>query len=134
MGWFKEELQELKGGDGMDVNEKRLLENRWDAEHEKRLDRILSENKELQELFEKYPERKDLYKLKILNSEMVEYPTPPDNIFCKTCIFQLPPTTIDGKTTSRHDWGKCRIMDNKPFEVLYEGARCEFYEQEKRKK
>ena len=118
----------------MDANEKKLLENRWDAEHERQFDKVLSENEELRKLFEKYPERKNLYKLKILDSEMIEYPTPPDDICCKTCVFQLPPVSVGGEMTSRHNWGKCRIMDNKPFEVLHEGARCEYYEQEKQRK
>lgn len=112
--------------------EKKLLKERWDNEHEKQLEEVLSKNEELRKLFEKYPERKTLYKLKILDSEVAEAPTPPDNICCKTCVFQLPPISIGGQLTSRCNWGQCTIVNKKPFEVLYEGAQCEFYEKEKK--
>lgn len=112
-------------------NEERIAKL-WTKQHERELEEQLSQNEELRELFEQYPERKELYKLKILDSEVTEAPSPPDDICCKTCIFQLPPTSIGGKMTSRHDWGKCKILDNKPHEVLYEHAKCEFYEKEKK--
>lgn len=106
----------------------------WDETHEKQLEDILENNAELRKVFETHPERKNLYKLKILDSEITEAPSPPENIYCKSCIFQLPPISIDGTMTSRCNWGRCKILDEKPYDVLYKGAKCEYYEREKRKK
>lgn len=115
----------------MTEHDRQMLEKFWDETHEKQLEAVLLNNAELRKVFEAFPERKDLYKLKILDSEVKEVPTPPDNICCKTCIFRLPPISIGGKMTSRYNWGKCKILNEKPYEVLYEGAQCEFYEKEK---
>jgi hypothetical protein len=49
----------------------------WTKQHERELEEQLSQNEELRELFEQYPERKELYKLKILDSEVTEAPSPP---------------------------------------------------------
>lgn len=115
----------------MDKRMKKRIEDQWDAEHEKQLERVLSHNEELRKLFQDNPEKKEEYKAKILDLEGVHYPKPPEDICCKTCIFQLPPASIGGKMTSRHDWGECRVMKSKPHDVMYEGAKCEFYERQK---
>lgn len=115
----------------MDKFEKQRLKELWDDKHEQQLERILSKNEELRKVFEEHPDRKDLYRLKILDSEIKEAPSPPLKICCETCAFQLPPAPVGGVLTSRHTWGSCLILDNKPHEVLYDGARCEFYEKQK---
>lgn len=55
--------------------------------------------------------------------------------YCETCVF------AHGKPpfADRPEKSYCRIYTReggkqKPPDVYYEGARCEFYEQEKRKK
>lgn len=114
----------------MERKEQQLIDERWDKKHEKQLEEALAGNEELRKLFKKSPEKKEEYKLKIIEGETVHYPTPPDDILCKNCKFQLQPISVGGKETSRFNWSKCRIIDNKPYEVLYEGARCEFYEKQ----
>jgi hypothetical protein len=106
----------------------RSLDKLWTKQHEQVLEQQLSKNEGLRELFEQYPEKKELYKLKILDSEVTEAPSPPNDICCKNCIFQLSPISIGGKMTSRHNWGECKMFNSKPYEVLYEHARCEFCE------
>lgn len=115
----------------MDKQDKQRLEKFWNKAHEKQLEAAISQNAELAKVFIQYPERKDLYKLKILDSEVLEAPTPPKEIDCETCSFQLPPISVGGKMTSRGKWGKCKLLNEKPHEVLYDGAKCEFYEKEK---
>lgn len=57
--------------------------------------------------------------------------TPPDDIFCKTCIFRLKPITVAGQTFERHTYASCHIYDNKPHDVLWDKAECEYYEEQK---
>ncbi len=51
-------------------------------------------------------------------------------LWCETCIF----------AETREPFGRlpklgvCKVFKSKPEEVLFDGARCEFYEQEKRRK
>lgn len=116
----------------MTEREREILKNRWDKAHEQQLEDVLSQNDELRKLFAENPDRKELYKLKILDSEVHEAPSPSADICCKDCAFQLPPTSIGGILTSRYNWGQCRILDSKPHEILYEGAKCEFYEKQKK--
>lgn len=59
--------------------------------------------------------------------------TPPDDIFCKTCIFRLQPVVVGGDTFERHTYASCRIYESpnmKPRDVLWDGAECEYYEKE----
>ena len=114
----------------MDTKQKQLIAERWDESHEKQLKKVLSENEELRKVLSQSSEKMEMYKLKILESEQIEYPLPTKEICCRDCKFQLPPISIGGKITSRFNWGKCRIMDNKPYEVLYDGVKCEYYEKE----
>lgn len=111
--------------------QKQLVEKYWTESHEKQLNEHLGQNDDLRKLFEKHPEKKELYKFKLLDSGPTEYPPPLDNICCKNCLFQLSPCMIGGVMTSRHTWAKCKIMDDKPHEILYDGAKCEFYEKQK---
>lgn len=114
----------------MNEHDKKLLDTFWNDEQEKMLDDELAKNKELRELFEKHPERKEAYKLKIVDAGAMHIPTPLDDICCKTCMFKLSPILLGGEMTPRHNWGHCQLLDDKPHEVLYEGAECIFYEKE----
>lgn len=115
----------------LNEHDKKLLEMFWDKEHEEMLEKEFSNNEELRKVFEKHPDRKDMYKLKIIDSEVVHYPSPPDDVCCKTCIFRLRPMILEGKEVPRHSWGKCHIYDNKPHDVLWDKAECEYYEEQK---
>lgn len=61
----------------MNKHEQEMIEQYWDEAHEKMLESVLVNNEELRGLFETYPERKEEYKFKILDSEVLEAPTPP---------------------------------------------------------
>lgn len=120
----------------MNENEKQLLEKYWDESHEQQLEKMLSENGELRKVFEAHPDRKLLYKLKIINSE---HESGGGKItthkWCDTCIFCGVIEPIGRQPQSRY----CKIYGatnspGKPDEVIYEGEICEYYEKEKRKK
>lgn len=117
----------------MTEQEKRLLEQYWDETHEKQLEKMLSENDELKKVFEKYPDRKDLYKLKIINSEHETCGGCKVTCkWCETCMFCDVVDPIGRQPQTRY----CKIYGNndshgKPDEVIYEGAKCEFYEKQK---
>lgn len=69
--------------------------------------------------------------------EMWNTTTPPENIFCKDCIFRLKPITVAGETMERYTYGNCEIFKGsqiKPHEVLWDGEPCEYYEQQRRKR
>ncbi len=85
----------------MNKHDQKMIEKYWDEAHEKMLESVLVDNEELRQLFETYPERKELYKFKILDSEVLEAPTSPTDICCKSCSFQLSPITIGEEMTSR---------------------------------
>lgn len=52
-----------------DEYQKHLIDTYWDASHEEQLERAIANSPELRELFEKHPERIEMYKFKILDSE-----------------------------------------------------------------
>ena len=116
----------------MNEQEKRLLEQYWDEAHEKQLEKILSENEELRNLLEEHPDRKLLYKLKIINSEKESGGGRiTTHKWCDTCMFCGIIEPSGRQPQTRY----CRIFTpedtlGKPDEVIYDGARCEFYEKE----
>lgn len=66
------------------------------------------------------------------NEEVWSGTTPPEDICCKDCMFKLESVTICGETVERYTYGACKIMDDKPHEVLWDGAQCEFWEKEEK--
>jgi hypothetical protein len=55
----------------------------------------------------------------------------PNDIVCKTCMFQMPPVTIDGVVFERYTGSICQIFEkpeNKPHEILWEHGDCEYYD------
>ena len=55
---------------------------------------------------------------------------PAKDILCATCIHRLKPITVAGYTQDRAGYGHCDKFDNKPTEILWNGADCEYYERE----
>lgn len=95
-------------------------------EIEKRLKEIEASNPELKKLFEKEPEKRELYKQKLLDDletqDIQKAYSPPVLHGCEDCAFrnkQFPDAIF------------CRIHKRKPDEVMEGNARCEFYEKEK---
>ena len=54
--------------DMLDAAQKKLIAERWDEAHERMLESVLAENEELRKVFEESPEKKELYKFKILDA------------------------------------------------------------------
>ena len=52
---------------------------------------------------------------------------PKDNIICKTCKFKLQPVIVMGEKVERHTFGVCLLWENKPQEILWKDATCDFY-------
>ena len=103
------------------------------------LEQELERNPEMKAVFEKDPEKKELYKKKIADTwDQKTGFTESENDnrckYCKNCIF----ARGDPPFADAPEKAYCRIYTReggkgKPPEVYYDGARCEFYEQEKRK-
>ena len=98
---------------------------------DERIDEELKTNPELKEIFDKYPERRKLYKQKIIDSENAVGGSAIINpAYCRTCIFckVLQPF---GRLPENF---YCKIFSDdttgKPNEVYYDGVECEFYESE----
>lgn len=116
----------------MTEQERQFLKERWDDAHEKQLERILTENKVLRELFKKHPERKDMYRLKILDNECMPLGQPQTtHKWCDTCMFceEIDPIGRQPQTRYCKIYGR-KNTHGKPDEVIYYGARCEFYEKQ----
>lgn len=62
--------------------------------------------------------------------ELFNMQTPPDNIVCKTCKFKLQPVIVMGEKVERHTYGTCLLWENKPQEIFWKGAKCDFYRPE----
>jgi hypothetical protein len=108
------------------------------AEIEEQLEEELKNNAELRKVFEKNPEKKDLYIQKILDSspivenepsksEMKQFQINP--AWCKKCLFSHGEPPFEDAPEKK--W--CEIYrynngEQKPHEVYFEGAECEFYE------
>lgn len=87
---------------------------------------------ELKELFKNNPEKKEAYKFKVFDSQMGGGGRITTHTWCDTCMFCETLNPIGRQPQTSY----CRIFERKdgngkPREVLYEGARCEFYEKEK---
>lgn len=138
MDRFNKELSQL-GGDSimaLEQYKKDLISKYWNDEFEQQLEKVLEENLEMREIFQAHPELKEAYKFKILDSQPLEDNfSPPDDIVCKTCLFRLPPLNVGGTPYERHTVPFCKIYEqpeSKPYEILREGASCEYYEPDKR--
>lgn len=116
----------------MDAAQKKLIADLWDEEHERQLEEILAENEELRKVFEENPEKKELYKFKILDAgEGGGGRTPSQHFSCLTCMFAETIDPIGRQPQTRY----CMIYGakdshGKPDEVLYGGEPCEYYERE----
>jgi hypothetical protein len=94
---------------------------------------------ELKELFKKYPEKKEAYKLKVLDCwGMATGYTKEEKEnrckYCRTCMFAHgEPPWADA-----FDKAHCLMYPesdgvDKPNDVYFDGAPCDYYEREKRK-
>lgn len=96
---------------------------------EERIEQEIKKNPELAKIFEKYPERKEMYKQKILDSEGSTFGYLSINPkYCETCIFSHGPAPFADLPRKAH----CiiyRYEDNnsKPDKVYYDGQLCEYY-------
>lgn len=96
---------------------------------DEKVEREIEKNPELRKIFEKHPERKELYKQKILDSEHATFGCKKINPkFCKMCIF----SKGDPPFEDRPEKAYCMIYSReqgvgKPYDVYYEGGLCEFY-------
>lgn len=62
--------------------------------------------------------------------EIIRTVQPPDNIICKTCKFKLQPVIVMGEKVEHHTFGTCLVFEDKPDDVLWKGAKCDFYQPE----
>ena len=62
--------------------------------------------------------------------ELFNMQTPPDNIVCKTCKFKLQPVIVMGEKIARHTFGTCLVFEDKPDDILWKSAKCDFYQPE----
>lgn len=90
---------------------------------------------ELKDLFEQHPEKKEEYKHKVFDSQMSGGGRITTHKWCDTCMFCDVIEPIGRQPQTRY----CKIYGakdthGKPDEVIYEGAKCEFYEKEKKQK
>ena len=100
---------------------------------DEQIERELKRNPGLAKLFEEHPERKELYKRKILESEGETWGCAEINpAYCKSCVFAhgAPPFA------DLPEKAYCEIFQHgktagKPPEVYYHGEECEFYIKEK---
>ena len=118
----------------MEQYKKDLIAKYWNDAFEQQLQDVLANNPTMVELFAKHPERKEEYKFKILDLQPLKAgPAPPNSIQCKTCLFKLPPLMVGGKSIDRYTVPFCKLYEQpetKPYEVLWEGEPCEYYEKE----
>lgn len=97
---------------------------------DERIEREVKRNPELAKLFNEHPERKEMYKQKILESENEVWGcTRPNPVWCRTCMFAHGKTPFEDAP----DKSYCMIYrksdgEMKPKEVLFDGEECEFYE------
>lgn len=110
------------------------------AEIEKKLEDQLRSNKELRDLFEKHPERREMYIEKMLDSEPIiaadnsksaKKPLTINPAMCRTCLFAHGEAPFEDTPEKR--W--CEIFrynsgEQKPDDVYYSGAECEYYEKQ----
>ena len=96
------------------------------------IEQEIKKNPELKKVFDEHPERKEMYKKKILDSEGENGACLGINPkYCLTCIF----AHGDPPFEDRPEKAYCKIYSKndstgKPKEVYFDGAECEFYEKE----
>ena len=97
--------------------------------YERKLDEILKTNKELREVFEKHPERRELYLQKMKDSDNSSSGHGTRNpAWCQTCVFSHGEPPFADMPEKAY----CQIYTRekttgKPPNVYYEGAECEFF-------
>lgn len=62
--------------------------------------------------------------------EKVRTRSPGPNIQCRTCKRKLEPVVVMGEKIPRYNYGTCKAFENKPQGVLWDGEKCELYQQE----
>ena len=62
--------------------------------------------------------------------EIIRTRSPGRNIQCRTCKRKLQPIKVMGETVERYNFGTCTAFENKPDDVLWNGAKCELYDPE----
>ena len=122
----------------MDKKEYEAAVEKKRAEIEKQVEELEKRDKNWADLFKKHPERKEMYIQKILDSEpIVENEVSESDIkmlqinpaWCRKCLFAHGEAPFEDTPEKR--WCEMYRHNNneqKPSEVYYEGAECEFFE------
>lgn len=128
-------IQGDKEGDFMNLDE-RAAQSYGFKNMDEAIDHELTKNPELRKVFEEYPEKRELYKQKIIDSynESGGYSEEEKNKrckFCKTCLFSHgEPPFADLPEKSYCMIYTRESTTGKPKAVYYDGARCEYYANE----
>lgn len=99
-------------------------------EASKMVEKEIKRNPELAKVFKEHPERKEMYKQKILDSwDEVLGCRDINPKWCQTCMFAHGKPPFEDLPDKAH----CMIYSEnsgemKPDEVYYDGEECEFYE------
>ncbi len=106
--------------------------------YEKELDKILETNEELRKVFEKHPERREMYIQKMKDSDLSGLVSghiksdPMIARYCKTCAFcHGEPPFADLPEKAYCEIYRYENSTRKPPDVYYDGAECEFYIKDK---
>lgn len=97
---------------------------------DERIEREIGRNPELAKVFKEHPERKEMYKQKILDSENEVWGCRRINPqWCQTCMFAHGKPPFEDLPNKAY----CMIYskddsNGKPPEVYYDGEECDFYE------
>ncbi len=96
---------------------------------DERIEIEIEKNPELKEIFEKYPERKELYRQKIIDSENASSAVVERNPkYCKTCVFRKgKPPFADSPMKAYCAVYTREIGIQKPDSVYYDGEECKYY-------
>lgn len=62
--------------------------------------------------------------------EIIRTREPGNDIPCRTCRFKLQPVVIMEHKVERFNYGTCNVFEDKPDDVLWKGAKCDFYQPE----
>lgn len=96
---------------------------------DERIDFELKNNPELKKVFDENPEKRELYKRKILDSENQQFGVVrPNPEFCRTCQFSkgVPPFADSPEKAYCEIYTK-KLGIAKPKNVYFEGKRCKYY-------
>ena len=101
--------------------------------YDKLIEQEIAKNPELKAVFDKHPERKELYKQKLIDAENANYGCRQINpIYCRTCAFAHgEPPFEDNPEKAYCEIYKRGSTRGKPQEVYYDGEECEYYVDEK---